>query len=258
MFPLAGCASQRMKPTDLAISGHSRKQAQDIRSGHMWTVDAKGGSLMSSQCLQLWQRTLLAISADGLYFCLVSKLSQPAHTSASSTVITTIDGVCQISQADVMEQITTVVMIGQLQLLLYSPHFTGQPVSLRSSPAQDQTAREPTSFESGIPWRILTPGYCLASSEMSRQTLTLNCNRFLPDKPKTSSLPCTAAPHFPNHLPLLTSLPPLCQSSPGFFFTSSLARPSHRLPHSHLPLLLIPPSLMGTPAVLDNFKLTQA
>lgn len=38
--------------------------------------------------------------------------------------------------------------------------------------------------------------YCLACSRMSRQTPTLNCNPFLPDKPKTScclSLPWTSS-----------------------------------------------------------------
>lgn len=110
-----------------------------------------------------------------------------------------------------MGEMTTAVVIGELQPLVYSPHFGGQVRSLAegSSSAQDHAAQEARSFESRISSSILVPGIARLATECLEQTLALSCNPFLPNKPKTSSLPYTVASHCPEHLfsgPLASSL----------------------------------------------------
>lgn len=76
-------------------------------------------------------------------------------------------------------------------------------ICLRSCSSRSKVIWKQNLIEYPCAW------YCSASSRMSRQTPALSCNPFLPNKPKTSSLPYAVASHCPEHLfsgPLASSL----------------------------------------------------
>lgn len=146
-------------------------------------------------------------------------------------VITTAVSACQVSHAAIMGEMTTAVVIGELQPLVYSPHFGGQVRSLAegSSSAQDHAAQEARSFESRISSSILVPGIarlateCLDRPWPSAATLSFQIN-------PRPALSLTLLPLIALNICFLAPLPPLCQSSPRLFFISSLDWPLRRLP----------------------------